>query len=69
MRFFRNGILKNTVAATGTLGSNSVTATIGEYLGQYRMDGQIATLKIYNRALSATQVQQNFNALKSRYGI
>jgi hypothetical protein len=25
--------------------------------------------QVYNRALSATEVQQNFNALRGRYGI
>ena len=31
--------------------------------------GNESMLKIYNRALSATEVQQNFNALRGRYGI
>lgn len=29
----------------------------------------ISTLIMYNRALSATEIQQNFNALRGRYGI
>jgi len=31
--------------------------------------GNIATTQIYNRALTASEVQQNFNALRSRFGI
>jgi hypothetical protein len=31
--------------------------------------GYISNLKIYNRALSAAEIQQNFNALRGRYGI
>jgi hypothetical protein len=31
--------------------------------------GDIAVIRIYNRALSATEVQQNFNALRGRFGI
>jgi len=31
--------------------------------------GQISNTQIYNRALTATEVQQNFNALRGRYGI
>jgi hypothetical protein len=31
--------------------------------------GEIPVAKIYNRALSAAEVQQNFNALRGRYGI
>jgi hypothetical protein len=32
-------------------------------------NGKISNAKIYNRALSATEVSQNFNALRGRYGI
>jgi hypothetical protein len=31
--------------------------------------GEIPVAKIYNRALSAAEVQQNFNALRGRYGL
>jgi hypothetical protein len=31
--------------------------------------GNIAQVSIYNRALTATEVQQNFNALRGRFGI
>lgn len=31
--------------------------------------GNISAVKIYNRALSAAEVSQNFNALRGRYGI
>jgi len=31
--------------------------------------GYIPNTQIYNRALSAAEVQQNFNALRGRYGI
>lgn len=69
MKFYRNGQLKNTVAATGTLGSNSTAATIGQYANQYRLNGQVPIIKIYNRALTDSEVQQNFNALRGRFGI
>jgi hypothetical protein len=36
----------------------------GEYL-----KGNIATTQIYNRALTASEIQQNFNALRGRFGI
>jgi len=32
-------------------------------------NGNIAQTSIYNRALTAAEIQQNFNALKGRYGI
>jgi len=31
------------------------------------MNGRISNLNFYNRALTASEIQQNFNALKSRY--
>lgn len=31
--------------------------------------GRIASVKVYNRALSAAEVQQNFNATRGRYGV
>jgi hypothetical protein len=36
----------------------------GEYFG-----GKISTVSVYNRALSAAEVAQNFNTLRGRYGI
>ena len=36
----------------------------GEYL-----KGNIATTQIYNRALTASEVKQNYNALKGRFGL
>ena len=34
-----------------------------------RLNGRISNVKIYNRALSNTEISQNFNALRGRYGI
>ena len=59
--------------ATNTLGHSSTTLDglklgwDGEY-PRY-MDGNIAVAQIYNRALSAAEVSQNFNALKGRFGL
>jgi hypothetical protein len=33
------------------------------------LNGKISTAKIYNRALSAAEISQNFNAARDRYGI
>lgn len=32
-------------------------------------DGKISNTKIYNRALTATEIQQNYNATKTRFGL
>ena len=33
------------------------------------MDGKLAIVQVYNRALSTTEITQNFNAHKSRFGL
>jgi hypothetical protein len=43
---------------------------IGTYnLTNGYFNGKITSVKIYNRALSSQQIQQNFNALRGRFGI
>jgi hypothetical protein len=70
MRIYVNGVLKNTRAQTGTLGTNTITAKIGTYQGtNYNLTGRIAQVQIFNKALSATEVRQNYNATKRRYGL
>lgn len=46
----------------GTLGNNPNDAF-------YRLKGFLSLPKIYNRALSANEVLQNYNAAKSRFGL
>ena len=43
-------------------------ATSGPSVGAY-LTGRIGINKIYNRALSASEIQQNFNATRARFGI
>lgn len=37
--------------------------------GDWFLSGSISCARVYNRALSAPEIQQNFNALRGRYGI
>jgi hypothetical protein len=39
------------------------------YSDSGRFTGNIAQVSIYNRALTASEIQQNFNALRGRFGI
>jgi hypothetical protein len=55
-----------------TLAYGSGGGTIGyrqDIPGFSYFNGSISSTQIYNRALSPTEVQQNFNALRGRYGI
>jgi len=50
--------------------SNSSNFTIGSGRNNtLNFPGNIATVQLYNRALSASEIQQNFNATRGRYGI
>jgi len=68
---YLNGVLSSSVAQTGPVG----TATGGLYIGRVgftnvgRFGGSISQVKVYNRALTATEVAQNFNALRGRFGV
>jgi hypothetical protein len=59
--------------ATATTGYNFVQATA--YIGNdgptssANFNGKIASTSFYNRALPASEIQQNFNAIKGRYGL
>jgi hypothetical protein len=37
--------------------------------GNGMIPGEVSNIMIYNRALSNTEIVQNFNALKGRYGL
>ena len=71
-RIYVNGILRATSATlTGTVTQNTTGAAfIGIFGGGgYPFNGRIAQTQIYNRALTAAEISQNFNATRSRYGL
>jgi len=69
-----NGILKNSDSQTGTIATNNGGISIGVYGGYngsrgYYYNGDIAIVKVYNKALSGTEILINYNALKGRFGL
>jgi len=66
LQIFGNSVQLNnfTISNMSTSVSN-----IGRYVPNFfnMLNGNLASYKIYNRALSSTEVLQNYNALKSRY--
>ena len=67
--WYKNGALGSTQSnpyGTVVTGTNSITIGAG-YAGYF--GGSIYALQLYNRALSPSEVQQNFNALRGRFGI
>jgi hypothetical protein len=66
-----NGVSQSTSITTGyTISNNSDEKRIGigTASSQY-FPGSIALINLYNRALTTTEVLQNFNALRGRFGI
>jgi len=67
---YKNGSYFNSVNASGTLGSVANNVSIGRNAGgtEY-LTGDIPIAIIYNKALSSTEVLQNFNAGRQRFAI
>jgi hypothetical protein len=67
-RIYINGSFDNSQSSYTNVPSSVTSQTIiGSYGGI--LDGNIAVAKIYNRPLSASEVLQNYNATKSRFGL
>jgi hypothetical protein len=65
---YENGALTGTTSFTGPLTSTSTPLYIGQFNGgDYDFNGKLGTIMTYNRALSAQEVKQNYDATKSRY--
>lgn len=71
-RIFVNGELKNEVAKSGALVTTAQGASVGRFGGTttgYYFNGSIAKVMVYNRGLTASEVKDNFNAHRGRYGL
>ncbi len=71
-RIYTNGVLDCTPHAhTGAIDNDDISFTIGYRKGQNHryMDGKIGPAFVYNRALTATEIQQNFEAHRHRFGV
>jgi hypothetical protein len=69
-----NAVQVGTGTTSATVATNNNGMSVGVYGGEsgargYYYNGNISITRIYNRALNATEVQQNFNAFRGRYGI
>jgi hypothetical protein len=70
MTLYLNSVSLGSNTSTGIVSSNPI-GYLGRYNNQYGqyLTGQISSVQIYNRALLATEVLQNYNALKSRFNL
>ena len=64
---YKNGVLVSTVVSTNNF-SGTRNARIGGGVASVNtFQGSLPSFKIYNRALSAAEVRQNYNSAKRRY--
>ena len=69
-RTYINGILRTSDAQTGAVATNAGGMFIGTYGGGgYPYNGNVAIVRVYNRILSPSEVLQNYNATKTRFGL
>ena len=66
-----DGVSVGTQTTAETLTSSFSDRTMGRFgnNSNYYLNGRISNTSIYNRALTAAEVQQNFNATRSRFSI
>ena len=75
IEIYINGQLKSSTTRTGqtsgVLQTNTRNLSIGSTPadGTRYIQGRISSAKIYNRALTAQEIKQNYNATKKRYGL
>lgn len=73
IRQYTNGVQVDSLSYTGTSSSGGeirINRRWDDVVSSGNLfDSNIASVKIYNRSLSAAEIQQNFNALRGRFGI
>jgi hypothetical protein len=68
-KVYKNGVegaLVDTI--TGPINSNG-SYRIGVWINTWWLNGNIANCSVYNRALSSSEITQNYNAYKSRFNL
>jgi len=69
---YGDGITNTTNNVVSSTALNTTTLAIGGWsggIGSQQFTGNISNVLFYNRALTATEVLQNYNATKSRFGL
>jgi len=70
LKLYENGSLVQTgTSYTANITNPNVNIQIGKGTPNYYWGGNIGEVQLYNTALSAAQVSQNFNATRAKYGV
>jgi hypothetical protein len=67
LKFYLNGVLQSENPVVATPYQN--TSDLNVIQNAYPIDGRVATSRLYNRAFTADEVVQNFQAQRNRFGI
>ena len=68
--FYLNGTYSQSLSFTADIQpSSNLFIGMSQHSAGQCFNGRIAQTQIYNRALTASEIQQNFNALRGRFGI
>lgn len=71
-RLVVNGNSISSSSKSGNLVTTSAGAAVGRFGGTssgYFFDGKIALVRVYNQGLTVSQIRQNFQALRQRFGV
>lgn len=66
-QLYVNGVLNQTVTLSNSLTKTSLALRIGKVGTNVSFIGELAAFAFYNKSLSSTEVQNNYNALKDRF--
>lgn len=70
IKIYINGVLTNDYTETISIGNWEGTWVVGQRGNSTSwFSGELSVLQVYNRALSATEISQNFSALRGRFGV
>ena len=68
-KIYLNGVLDNSGAYSSGIYSTNINLQIGAQLSSFNYNGDVSAIRIYDRALSAGEVLQNYQAQKERFGL
>jgi len=67
--FYANGVAQYDLSHTTATSAKSISHWGYQYDTGFKLPGNYAVLQMYNKALTSTEVNTNFDAHKSRYGL
>tara|TARA_B100001059_G_scaffold20552_1_gene16679 strand:- start:3846 stop:4559 length:714 start_codon:yes stop_codon:yes gene_type:complete len=67
--YINYNLIKTQTLSDSISGLNTSFKAVGNYANSYVWDGKIAETLFYSKSLSASEVERNYNATKSRFGL